>query len=167
MMHAMREMMAKFMSNNGRSESSSAEGSAAVAGSPPGAEPTAARETPAVAVAGGVARGDTTAGSETTLREDASRTFGVAGRRGAAVPVEVGPATGQPDQQRRAGEWDSYVCGELGGGYDLLLSRHLASKPTAFSGQNPEFTAWTRDALHYAKGVGCLPLSRIHLNTFP
>ena len=32
MMHGMREMMAEFMRNNGRSESSSAEGSAAVGG---------------------------------------------------------------------------------------------------------------------------------------
>ena len=42
---------------------------------------------------------------ETTLREDASRNFGVTRRRGAAVPVEVDPARGHPDQQRRAGEW--------------------------------------------------------------
>ena len=34
MMHAIREMMAEFMRNNGRSESSSAEGSAAVGGEP-------------------------------------------------------------------------------------------------------------------------------------
>ena len=34
MMHAMREMMAEFMSGNDRSESSSAEGSAAVGGEP-------------------------------------------------------------------------------------------------------------------------------------
>ena len=34
MMHVMREMMAEFMRDNGRSESSSAEGSAAVGGSP-------------------------------------------------------------------------------------------------------------------------------------
>ena len=156
MMHAMREMITEFVRNNDRSESSSAEGRAAAGGSPPGAEPTAARETPAAAVAGGIARGDTTAGRETTLREDASRTFRVTGRRGAAVPVEVGPARGQPDQQRRAGKWDSYVCGEWGGGYDLPPSRHLASKPTAFSGQNPELTAWTSDAVHYAKGVGFL-----------
>ena len=42
MMHAMREMMTEFTRNNGRSESGSAEGSAAVGGSPRGAEPTAA-----------------------------------------------------------------------------------------------------------------------------
>ena len=34
MMHAMRGIMAEFMRNNGRSESSSAEGSAAVGGEP-------------------------------------------------------------------------------------------------------------------------------------
>ena len=100
MMHAMREMMAEFMRNNGRSESSTA-----VGGSPRGAEPTAARETSAAAAAaGGVARGDTPAGRETTSREDASSNFLVTERREAAVPVEVGPARGQPDQPRRAGE---------------------------------------------------------------
>ena len=40
MMRAMREMMAEFMRNNDRSESSSAEGSAAVGESPRGSEPT-------------------------------------------------------------------------------------------------------------------------------
>ena len=92
--------MTELMRGNGRSESSSAEGSAAQGGSPRGAEPTAARETSAAAAAaaaGGVARGDTIAGRETTLREDASRNFGVTGRRGAAVSVDVGPARGQPD----------------------------------------------------------------------
>ena len=138
MMHAMREMMAEFMRNNGPSESSSAEGRAAVGGSPRGAEPTAALETSAAAAAaaaaaGGVARGDTTAGRNMTLREDASGNFGVTGRRRAAVPVEVGPARGQPDKQRRAGEWDTYPGGELGGGYDLPLSRHLAFKHTPLS----------------------------------
>ena len=64
MMHAMREMMAEFMRNNGRSESGSAEGSTAVGGSPRGAEPTAARDnTAAAAAAGGGARRGTTAGS--------------------------------------------------------------------------------------------------------
>ena len=43
MMHVMREMMAELMRNNGPSESSSAEGSAAVRASPRGAEPTAVR----------------------------------------------------------------------------------------------------------------------------
>ena len=105
------------------------------------------------------------------MREDASRNFGVMGRRGAAVPVEVGPAGGQPDQQRRAGEWDTYPGGKLGGGYDLPLSRHIAFKHTAvpsISGQKPVFTAWTRDDRYYAKGVGFLPPScRIHHSTFP
>ena len=104
MMHAMREMMAESMRNNGRSESGSAEGSAAVRGSPRGAEPIAARETSAAApaaAAGGGARGDMTAGRETTLREDASRNFGVTGRRGAAVPVEVGPIRGWRQSARR------------------------------------------------------------------
>ena len=138
MMHAMREMMAEFMRNNGRSESSSTEGSVAVGGSPRGAEPTAARETSAaVTAAGGVARGNTTAGRQATLRGDASRNFGATGRRGASVPVEVCLARGQPDQQRTAGEWNAYPDGELGGGYNVPLSRHLALKHTAvpsFSG---------------------------------
>ena len=161
MMHAMREMMTEFMRNNGRSESGSAEGSAVVGGSRRWAEPTAARETSAAAAAaaaaaGGGARGDTTAGRETTLHKEASRNFGVTGRRGVAVPVEVGPIRGQPDQQRRAGEWDTYPGGESGRGHDLPLSRHTAFKHTPvplFSGQKPAFTAWTRDARYYAKGV--------------
>ena len=43
MMRDMREMMAELMRNNDPSESSSAEGSAAVRASPRGAEPTAVR----------------------------------------------------------------------------------------------------------------------------
>ena len=43
MMHDMREMMAELVRNNGPSESSSAEGSAAVRASPRGAEPTVVR----------------------------------------------------------------------------------------------------------------------------
>ena len=39
MMHTMREMMAEFMRNNGRSESGSAEGYCAVGGSPRGLNP--------------------------------------------------------------------------------------------------------------------------------
>ena len=81
------------------------------------------------------------------------------GRWEAAVPVEVSPARGQPDQQGGAGEWGSYPGGELGVGYDMLLPR-LALKHTAvpqFSGNKPELTAWTRDARYYAKGVGFLP----------
>ena len=41
---------------------------------------------------------------ETTFREDASRSVEVTGRRETAIPVEVGPARGQPEQPRRAGE---------------------------------------------------------------
>ena len=139
-----------------------AEDSAAERGSELGAEPTnAARQISAAgaATAGGEARRYTTAARETTFREDASRSVGVTGRREAAVPVEVGPARGHPNQPRGAGEWGSYPGGELGAGYDVPLSRLLARKHTAapqFSGKRPEFTAWTRDARYYAKGVGFL-----------
>ena len=130
MMHDMREIMVELMRNNGPSESSSAEGSAAVMASPRGAKPAAVRGNGAedsaaerssqqgadptaaarqisaagAATAGGGARGFTTAARETTFREDASRSVGVTGRREAADPVEVGPARGQPDQPRGAGE---------------------------------------------------------------
>ena len=100
-----------------------------------------------------------TAGKETTLSEDASHNFRVMGPRGAAVPVEVGPARGQPDQQRGAGEWDIYPGGELGGGGDLPVSRQIAFKHTvvpSFSGQKPEFTAWTTGATYYAERIGFL-----------
>ena len=176
--------MADLMRNNGPSESSSAEGSAAVRASPQGAEPTAVRGNGAennaaergsqqeaeptaaarqiaaagAATAGGGAQGYSTAARETTFREEASRSVEVTGRRGAAVPVEVGPARGQADQPRGAGEWGLYPGGELGVGYDMPLPR-LALKHTAvpqFSGKKPEFTAWTRDDRYYAKGVGFL-----------
>ena len=55
------------------------------------------------------------------MRGDASRNHGATGRREAAVPVEVGPARGQPDQPRRAGEWDAFPGGELGGSFCSLL----------------------------------------------
>ena len=184
MMHDMREMMVELMRNNGPSESSSAESSAAVRASPRGAEPTAVRgngeedsaaergsqqgaestaagrqnSAAGAATGGGGARGYTTAARETIFREDASRSVGVTGRRGAAVPVEVGPARGQPDQPRVAGEWGSYPGGELGVGSDMPLPR-LALKHTAvpqFGGKKPDFIAWTRDARYYAKGVGFL-----------
>ena len=137
-----------------------AEDGAAERGSHQGAEPNAATRKLSAAgapTAGGGARGYTTAARE-TFREDASRSVGVTGRKGAAVPVEVGPARGQPDQPRGAGEWGSYPGGELGVGYDMPLPR-LALKQTAvprFSGKKPNFTAWTRDARYYAKGVGFL-----------
>ena len=173
MMHFMREMMAELMRNNGPSESSSAEGSAAVRGSPRGAEPTALRGSPegaepsaatrqisaaGAAATGGGARGYTTAARETIIRAETSCSVGVTGRRGAAVPVEVGPVRGQPDQTRGTGDWGLYPGSELGIGYDMPLSR-LAFKHTAvpqFSGKKPEFIAWTRDARYYTKGVGFL-----------
>ena len=46
----------------------------------------------------------------------------------------------------------------MGTGNDIPLSR-LALRHTAvpqFSGEKPEFTAWTRDARYYAKGVDFL-----------
>ena len=139
-----------------------ADDSAAERGSQQGAEPTAAAlqiTAAGAATAGGGARGYVTAASETNFYEDASRSVGVAGRRGAAVPVEVGPATrGQSDQPGGAGEWGSYPAGELGIGYDMPLPR-LALKHNVvpqFSGEKPEFTAWTRDARYYPRGVGFL-----------
>ena len=108
MMLAMRDMMAEFIRNKGRSESSSAGSSAAGRVGPRGAEPSAVR-TSVAAVAG-----DTAAGREITLRGEASRNLGATGRREAAVPVEVGPARGQPDQPRRAGEWDAFPTASPG-----------------------------------------------------
>lgn len=78
MMHAMRGMVAEFMRDNGRSESDSAEGGAAVEKSPRGAGTTAVRYTSSVAVS--VAR-DTTEGHETIFCEDPLRNFGATGRR--------------------------------------------------------------------------------------
>ena len=90
MMHVMKETMTEFMMNDDPPKSNDAEGSAAVRGSPRGTEPTAARGAyvaAAAAAAGGRARGDTTPARETTLRQDASRNFGVTGCGGAVVPV--------------------------------------------------------------------------------
>ena len=171
MVHDMREMVAECMRNYGTSEFSSAEGSAAVRGSPRaaestairgnsaedspavkgsprGTEPTAARQISAAAADGGGAREDTTAARDTTFREYASRNVGVTGRRGAAVSVKVGPARGQPDPPRGAGQYEPYPGGELGVGYHMPLPR-LAPKHAAvpsFSGEKPEFTAWAKDA---------------------
>ena len=124
-MNAVRDMMAEFTRNNDRSESGSAEGSAGVGQIPRGTVPTAVRETPAAAGAAGMARG-IAAEQETYLREGASRNLGATGRGGTALPVEVGPPRGQPDQPERIGEWGAYPGGELSGGCDLPLSRHLA-----------------------------------------
>ena len=153
----MGEMMAELVRNSGPSESSSAEGSAAVRVSPRGAESTAVRGNGAedsaaergsqqgaeptaaarhisaagAAAAGGGARGYKTTARETNFREDASRSVGVTGCRGAADPVEVGPARSQPDQRRGTRQWASYSGGELGVGCDMSLSRLLALKHTA------------------------------------
>ena len=94
MMNAMRDMMAEFTRSDGRSESGSAEGSAAVVQVPRGAVPTAVKETPAAAV--GMAR-DIEAEQETNLREGASQKLGATGRGRSALRVEVGPPSGQPD----------------------------------------------------------------------
>ena len=133
--------MAELMRNNGQSCSSSNEDSAAERSTQQGAEPTAvARQISAAGASGGGVRGYTTSATETTFREDASRSVGVTGRREAAVPVKTGPARGQPDRTRGAGEWGSYTGGELGVGYDMPLPR-LALKHTAFtqfSGKKPK-----------------------------
>ena len=79
---------------------------------------------------------------------------GVTGRWGADVPVEVGPARGQPDRPMGAGERGSYPVGELGVGCDMPLSIRLARKHTAasqFSGEKPGFIAWTRNARYDEK----------------
>ena len=68
-MNAMRDVMAEFTRNNGRSESGSDEGSAALGKNPRGIVPAAVRETPAAAVS--MAR-DIAAEQETNLREGAS-----------------------------------------------------------------------------------------------
>ena len=119
-MNAMGGMVAEFTRSNGRSES----GSAAVVQISRGTEPTAVRENPS-AVAVGMAR-DTAAEQETSLREGASRNLGATGHGGTASPVEVGPPRGQPDQPERTGEWGAFPGGELGGGFNLPPSRHLA-----------------------------------------
>ena len=66
-----------------------------------------------------------------TLREEALRDFGVMGRGGDSVPVEVGLAKGQPDRQQRAGAWDTYPGGEVGFCYNLPVSKHYSFEDTA------------------------------------
>ena len=135
--------MAEFTRNNDRPESASAEGSAAVGQIQGGRVPTAVREASPAAV--GKAR-NIAARRETIFREDAPRNLG---RGGTALPAEVGSTRSQPDQPVRAEEWGAYPGGELGGGFDLPLSRYLAFDHTAvpsFRGLKPEFNPWTRDA---------------------
>ena len=123
MMHDIMGIMVELTRNNAPSESSSAEGSAVVRASLRGAEPTSVRATLRKALLKGVAnkklnpllRHDNFLLLVLLLleaeREDiqqqqerrffvrmASRSVGVTGRGGATVPVEVGPARGQPDQ---------------------------------------------------------------------
>ena len=86
-------MLVKVKRDTGRSES----GSAAVGESPEGAEPTAVGQSLAGA-------GPTTAVQETILRDGGYPNFGETGHGEAAVPVEVGPERGQPDQPGGAGE---------------------------------------------------------------
>ena len=124
--------------------------------SPRAPEPTAARQISVAANAGGGGRGDTTATREATLREDSSSNVGVTGRRGAAVPVQVDPDRGQPDQTRGAGESRPYHGGESGIEHDRPPPR-LALKHTAtplFCRKKPVCSAWTRHARYYAEGVG-------------
>ena len=74
----------------------SADGSAAVGESQQGAVPTAVR--------------DNAAGADTILRD-----FVATGSSEIALPVEVGPPRGQPDQPGRAGERGPYLSDESGG----------------------------------------------------
>ena len=115
----------------------------------------------------GAEREDTTSVTETTFREDASRSVGVTGRREAAVPVKASPARGQSDRTRGVGKWGSYPGDELGVGYDMPLPR-LALKHTAvtqFSGKNPEIHCL--DQRRQVLRQRNLRLCRIYPSTFP
>ena len=138
MMHDVKEMMAELTRNNGPSESSSAEGSAAARGSPRGEEPTAARGSPEGAEPTAAARqisaaGADTAGAEhediqqqqeTIFREDASRSVGSDGTKKSCWFCRNWPSQG-PVRPGKDGWrlWGSYPGGELGIGYDMPLSR--------------------------------------------
>ena len=119
LLDATRSMLVEVKRDNGRLESGTSEGSAAVWESPKEAEPTAGGQSPAGE--------EPTAVRET--RDAGLRKFSQTGHGETAVPVEVGPMRGYPDQQRRAGEWDLYPGGERGGGYDLPLDIWLSSTP--------------------------------------
>ena len=80
---AMRSMLVEVKRDNGRSDSGTAEGSAAVGESPEGAGPTAVGQRPA--------RAGPTAVRETILRDGGLRNFGETGHGEAAVHAEVGP----------------------------------------------------------------------------
>ena len=92
---ALWSMLVEFKRDNGRSESGSAEGSAAVGGA--WARPTSVGHNPAGA--------RSTAVREMILRDGGSRNFGAIGRQETAVPVEIGARgisqTSQRELQRR------------------------------------------------------------------
>ena len=83
------------------------------------------------------ARVGPTAVRETILRDGGRRNFGETGRGEVAVPIEVGPESGQPDQTGRAGEMGVYLInsGEFDGGFGLPSSRLPCKHPSTFSGQ--------------------------------
>ena len=89
------------------------------------AVPTIVRRTPDVAV--GMTLG-VAAEQETVLREGASRNLGSRRHGKTALPVQVDPRRGQPDQPGRTGEWGANPGGELSGGFDLY---YLACRSTA------------------------------------
>ena len=112
LLDAIRSMLVEVKRDNSRSESGSAEGSAAVGESPEGAEPTAVGQSPTGA--------GPTAVRETILRYGGLRNFGETGHGEAPVLVEVGPEKDQPDQPGRASEIGVYP---KGGGTEPGISR--------------------------------------------
>ena len=105
LLDAMRNMLAEFIRDDGPSESGSAEGSDAVEESPAGAGRTAVRET--------------------ILGDRGLRNFGETGHGEAAVPVEVSPERGQPDQPRKAVEMGAYPSEvEVRGNEPGILRQH-------------------------------------------
>ena len=177
-MEVFRNMLADFARNIGRAGASNVEDGVAVGGSPGGATPAtstaAVRENRGMTIAtavqptsghaeGGNVR-DTRAEREAILHDGELPNVGAAGRGGTAVPAEVGPPRGQPDQPGRAGERGAFergafASGEFGGGFTLPSSRHFAFKhasgPT-FSGKRSDFNPWTRDTRIHAKTIGFL-----------
>ena len=125
LLDAMKSMLVEVKRDNGRSDSGTAEGSAAVGESPEGAGPTAVGQRPA--------RAGPTAVRETILRDGGLRNFGETGHGEAAVPIAVGPERDQPNQSGRAGEMGVYPCGEFDGGFDLRASFLAYTHPPTFS----------------------------------
>lgn len=112
LLDAMRSMLVEVKRDNGRSESGSAEGSAAVGEIPQGAGPTSVGQSPAGA--------GPTAVRETIVRDGGLRKFGETGHGQVAVPVKVSPERDQLDQLGRAGEMGVYFSG---GGTEPGISR--------------------------------------------